>query len=214
MGHMQNFSLSRKNSTRLPYTRFVVFTEGRNTEPAYLAAYSASLAGLLVKIEVLGGEGDPKTLAKKALLFKSGASNDSRRRISSYEKNDQVWIMFDRDEHPKVKETIDNYRRAGISVAYSNPCFELWLILHFEDFDRSYDRHQVQSHFAKLCDSYSAKGDKKPDCRAFIEDVEVAERRASAMATRRLDEGAEYGPPFTDVQKLTEAMRSAGKRKK
>ncbi|KAA3510074.1 RloB family protein [Agrobacterium rosae] len=212
MTRNKSYGLSRRTETRLPHTRFVVFSEGLNTEPAYLTTLGNTLSRVLVKLKIFGGAGDPKTLADKALAFKKGSSGSGRRDASSFEKNDQIWIMFDRDEHDKVKETIDNFKKAGIRVAYSNPCFELWLILHYEDFDRSYDRHKLQGHFEGLCESYSKKGNKKPDCNSFIGNVESAELRAQAMLARRRNENAEFGAPYTNVHELTSAMRQADQR--
>jgi hypothetical protein len=210
MTKIKNYGLSRKTETKLPYTRFVVFSEGKNTEPEYLKSLSKSLSRVLVKLQIYGGEGTPNTLAETAISYIRGTSR--RRDLSSYEKNDQVWIMFDRDEHPKVKETIDNFQRAGLKVAYSNPCFEIWLVLHFEDFDRPYDRHKMQSHLEKICPSYSVDNGKKPDCSLFIAKVGDAETRARAMSSRRIKEDAEFGPPYTDVYKLTDAMRGASQK--
>lgn len=45
---------------------------------------------------------------------------------------DQVWCVFDVD-HFEVAGAVVEARRKGIEVAVSNPCFELWLILHFGD---------------------------------------------------------------------------------
>jgi hypothetical protein len=202
----RNFDLGRKTQRRSPLKRFVIFTEGKNTEPTYFLALADALTKILVRIEVLGGEGDPKTLASKALDFKRGSTR-GRRDISSYEKHDQVWIVFDRDEHPKVKETIDNCRASGVHVAYSNPCFEIWLILHLQEFDKSLDRHQVQAHLEKICEGYTAKGSKTPNCDVLIANLSLAEGRARAMRARRKDEGSDVGAPYTDVDLLTSALR-------
>lgn len=207
MKRAKNYGLSRRTETRTPHTRFVVFSEGRNTEPSYFKALANTLSHVLVKLKIYGGEGTPATLAGTAISYIRGTSR--RRDLSSFEKSDQVWIVFDRDEHPKVKETIDNYRRSGLNVAYSNPCFELWLILHYQDFDRAYDRHKVQDHLSELCPTYSRKTGKDPDCKELVSQVEVAETRARAMNSRRATEDAELGSPYTDVFQLTTAMRNA-----
>jgi len=41
-------------------------------------------------------------------------------------------IVFDVGEHPKLPEALDLARRHEIAVAISNPCIELWFLLHFE----------------------------------------------------------------------------------
>jgi hypothetical protein len=46
---------------------------------------------------------------------------------------DEVWCVFDVDEHPKLAEARDQANANGIQLAVSNPCFELWLLLHFQE---------------------------------------------------------------------------------
>ncbi|MEH3090694.1 MAG: RloB family protein [Agrobacterium cavarae] len=207
MAKDRNFSLGRKTKTRQPYKQFIIFSEGLNTEPEYFKALAETLSKVLVKLKVFGGEGAPSTLAETAVSYIRGTSR--RRDFSSFEKSDQVWIVFDRDEHHKVKETIDNYKAAGVRVAYSNPCFELWLTLHISDFDKAYDRFKMQNHLAEICPSYSTRSGKSPDCKSLVGSVELAEQRAAAMRKRREDEGANLGCPYTDVSELTSAMRAA-----
>ena len=50
----------------------------------------------------------------------------SRRSKDSFEENDQVWAVFDRDEHPRFDEAIALCDGHGVLVGRSNPCFELW----------------------------------------------------------------------------------------
>jgi hypothetical protein len=207
MAKDRSFRLGRKTETRQPYKKFIIFSEGLNTEPDYFKALADTLSKVLVKLKVFGGEGAPSTLADTAISYIRGTSK--RRDFSSFEKSDQVWIVFDRDDHHKVKETIDNFKVAGLRVAYSNPCFELWLTLHIADFDKPYDRFDMQNHLAGICASYSKKTGKSPDCKSLVPHVEVAERRAAAMRKRREDEGAHLESPYTDVSELTSAMRAA-----
>jgi hypothetical protein len=53
---------------------------------------------------------------------------------------DQFWLVLDTDHWiegshlPNLVEVVKRCRQKGISVALSNPCFELWLLLHFADF--------------------------------------------------------------------------------
>ncbi|MFC8847614.1 MULTISPECIES: RloB family protein [unclassified Micromonospora] len=41
-----------------------------------------------------------------------------------------VWCIFDRDQHEGVDQAIARAGRAGVRVAFSHPCFELWRLLH------------------------------------------------------------------------------------
>jgi hypothetical protein len=49
----------------------------------------------------------------------------------SREDFDAAWCVFDVDEFQDVRRAVVEARRARIEVAVSNPCFELWLLLHF-----------------------------------------------------------------------------------
>lgn len=46
----------------------------------------------------------------------------------------EVWGIFDHDRRPDVDRVCARANRAGIRVALSHPSFELWLLLHFQEF--------------------------------------------------------------------------------
>lgn len=46
---------------------------------------------------------------------------------------DEVWCVFDVDNFDDVDNAVSAARRAGIALAISNPCFELWLLPQFAD---------------------------------------------------------------------------------
>ena len=96
----------------------------------------------------------------------------------------------------------------GIGVGKSDPCFELWLILHYEEFDKSVDRHSVQKHLESLCQSYSRSQGKLLDCKALMADLPNAVARAAKQLKRRAIEGAKDGCPSTTVGHLVEAIQN------
>jgi RloB-like protein len=203
-------SLARKSASVSPKTKFTIYSEGMNTEPEYFTALGSTVSAALVELKIHKAAGVPTTIASKALQLAK-----SRRRsgnADSFEKFDQIWVVFDQDTHDKVKESIDNLGKSSVKVAYSNPCFELWLILHLQDFDKPVDHHQVQKHLEGICSDYSASSGKNPDCMPFVALVEKAESRATKMNQRRIEEGASGSAPWTTVHELTKAIRTAGKR--
>ena len=199
--------LRRKPELRAPRRKFILLTEGKNTEPDYFRAIRSHFRGALIEIELVPAVGTPMTIANEAVQRK----RDLRRgaRGASWQLADEVWAVFDRDEHPNVEAAINLCRGAGVSVAFSNPCFELWLILHHEAFGRLDDRHAVQKHFATLCESYDPGGTKRPDCAPLMAQIEAAEARADQQRKQRLAEGDEFGRPMTTVSLLTAAIRAA-----
>ena len=56
---------------------------------------------------------------------------------------DSVWAMFDRDIHKRFDEARDLARGNGIRLAISNPCFELWGILHYQDQNAPLGRQEM-----------------------------------------------------------------------
>jgi hypothetical protein len=199
----QSRPLNRRVPTRAAKRKFTIFTEGKNTEPDYFKAIRSELFGALVAIEIVGAVGAPMTIANKAATARRGA------RRSSFEEDDEVWAVFDRDEHPSVSEAIQRCEASKVGVAFSDPCFELWLILHHRDFDGPDDRHQVQALLAKILCDYDPGARKTTDCRKLMPYVDDAEDRAEKQLARRLEEGDPPARPFTTVFKLTRKMRSA-----
>lgn len=57
----------------------------------------------------------------------------------SYEEDDERWMVLDTDHciesnhFPSFIKAIAEARQAGIKIALSKPCFELWLLLHHVD---------------------------------------------------------------------------------
>jgi hypothetical protein len=43
-----------------------------------------------------------------------------------------VWVVFDKDNHPKLSETFAEAQIAGVKIAFSSRSFEEWVLLHFE----------------------------------------------------------------------------------
>ena len=213
MAHRKFRHLKRRRPIREPKRRFIIFCEGKNTEPAYFHALQRVHRDALVEIETIGGVGVPYTLATaaKAKAQKLGLVPRSRRALNSFEERDEVWVAFDRDEHPRIDEAVLLCEQFGVGVARSNPCFELWLILHCADFDKLDDRHAVQAHLKMLRPEYDQKGRKIPNCDDLIKCIDVAERRAEAQLKHRSAEGGPYSRPSTTVGSLTLAIKIASK---
>jgi hypothetical protein len=121
--------------------------------------------------------------------------------------------VFDRDEHPRYEDAVRLCSAAGVGVARSNPCFEVWLILHETNYDKPSGRHDVQAHLAVLRPEYDPSGRKLPACGNLIKRVEEAEQRAELQLQRRDKEGMPFGPPSTTVFRLTREIRKAALQK-
>jgi hypothetical protein len=176
-----------------------------------LEAIKRSHRSTIIEIKVFPEAGVPYTQAELAIQKAKELGLFARKR-DSFERDDQIWVVFDRDDHPRYDEAVNLCASKNIKVARSNPCFELWLILHYTEFEKPDGRQAVQAFFQTLDSNYDALGRKIATCTSIIANIETAERRAEIQLDRRDVEGAPYGPPSTTMFLLTRAIREASKR--
>ena len=116
-------SRRRPIMTRELRQRFLIVCEGEKTEPNYFRSFRVH-----VDVKVIGTGKDTTDVVEYANRLQKEAA----RRAEAY---DQVWAVFDRDDFSaeKFNRAIQVARNKGILAAYSNPSFELWFLLHFDD---------------------------------------------------------------------------------
>ncbi len=199
--------LQRSKASREPRKRFTLFCEGKNTEPAYFRALKTKYRNALIDWEILPAEGVPLTIAQNAVARKR-----AQKKKNLFEANDEVWAVFDRDIHPNYNQAVSMCAAHGVGVARTDPCFELWLILHFRDFDAPIDRHAIQTELAKICPEYDPDKSKNLDCKKLMESVLDAEQRAERQLSLRERENNAFGCPSTTVGALTQAIRTAAEK--
>jgi hypothetical protein len=116
--------------------------------------------------------------------------------------------MFDRDDHPNFARAIDLANRHQINLAISNPCIELWFILHFEDRTAYLDRYAAQHRAAELlgCSKFLSE----PALIALADGYEEARRRATKLGEKHAGDGSPLGSnPSSGVWRLIDVIRNA-----
>jgi hypothetical protein len=208
------WDLARAKAERKPKRRIIIYCEGRKTEPAYFKALERRFKNARIEIETIPA-GVPMSVAEQAVAraIAEGLAKGVRRKPrNSFEEHDQVWAAFDVDEHPNFDEAVRLCVAKGVGVCRSNPCFEVWLILHEADHHSPDDRHRVCARLKTLRPEYDPSGSKTCDFDEMIARVEDAEARAAAQLARRQNEGAPFGRPSTTAGELTAAIREAAER--
>lgn len=200
--------LARRGAKREPNLKLLIFCEGKNTEPTYIKSFALEHGNGLVEVKVVGPAGAPTTIVDKAKAARVRV-NASK---NSFERFDQVWALFDMDAHENVEQAIAHARAADVRVAFSNPCFEVWLLLHYRDYDSPDGRHEVQKKFAACDVKYDRKGSKTLNYSALSNRYADACKRAVRLRERRQQEGKPMGEPYTDVDELTSLIALNGKR--
>lgn len=106
---------------------FVIAVEGAKTEPQYFATLNNQQS--VIRVNCLKGKHDsspPQVLRRMQDHLKKEA----------LKKSDEAWLVVDKDQWTNGQlaqlngwsQVADNY-----GFALSNPKFEYWLLLHFED---------------------------------------------------------------------------------
>ena len=194
--------LQRRRPFRDPLPRILVVCEGRRTEKLYFEHLRAA-DRIPINLEVAAG-GTPKTLVERAARLKREATSDARRTRDPNRLFEEVWCVFDVDEHPYLSEAKQQARANEIKVAISNPCFELWILLHFQD-QRAYtERHAVQS----MCRAHLPDYEKVPPMETLMEHYPEAVERARKLDAWHVTRGTAGENPSTGVYVLVEKLKS------
>lgn len=192
-------NLRRNRAVLAPAARVVVVTEGALTEPKYLRSFNLIHTDNAIRLVIRPGIGDPRAVVERAVQVKKALRGDS------LAGQDTVWAVFDRDEHPRFPEAVDMAKANDILLAVSNPCFEIWGVFHYREFDAPVHRHDCQRELARLCTSYSTSGSKVfDDSAAIAQNYSSAVARAKNSRRRRQEEERPEGNPSTRIYLLTE----------
>jgi hypothetical protein len=182
----------------------LVFTEGDVTEETYLLHWWRKYrAGVSVEIDDF--HGTPLALVERAVAAKKkGEREDKRGRGAAH---NEVWCVFDEDEHPHLDQALQLARDNGIHIALSCPCLELWFQLHFEDQTAYIERHDAQR--AVKDKLFPGKSPPKPALETMDESYEVARGRAQALDEKHRGDGTPApGNPSSGVWKIVDSIRS------
>ena len=205
-----NRPLRRQAGKLRPRRTFQIFCEGTRTEPEYLAAlkrqpFVRDVASVDLRVDTGRSGSVPRTLVSSAIQAKERAKAGGA-------DVDEFWCVFDVEwpqNHPDLAPAIDEAARAGIQVAVSNPCFELWLILHFRNQTGWLDSDDA---CRQRC-AADRSPDKGIDPSKYMDRVAEAEERAKALAKQHAADGTVFPQdnPSSGMYGLLSAIRTPRK---
>lgn len=172
--------------SRVVRRELLVFTEGERTEEGYLVHWWRAHRDQ-VTVTIDDFHGGPLPLVDRAVAAKRSEVSEERR--GRGRSHDEVWCVFDRDAHPNVPQALEKAAANGISVALSNPCIELWFILHFADQNAHLERDEAQRQSKTLL------GCEKTLTPAALAELEVRYAEAKARAVKLDEKHAGDGSP-------------------
>lgn len=121
--------------TRYVKRVILIATEGRETEPNYFKALAETLKAkrFIIKVAVEGKGKSTSNLVEKV----------HRQVVYNNQCYDSVWVVFDKDSFDDFDVAIEQAGKYGFKCAWSNESFELWLLLHFKDVNKSTGRKDL-----------------------------------------------------------------------
>ncbi len=193
--------------------KIVIVCEGKVTEPRYFNDFTDHHGNSLVTVTTIGGCGVPLCVVERAVREKHALTHTARRSKDSYDQQFDVWAVFDRDAHPKpqVPQAFALAKRHGIRIAFSNPCFELWGLMHFTCVARPGSHKQTQRELKRLLPRFCHEKNPILDFDVLIPKYTQALSNATQALKDRELEGQTNGDPSTTVFRLTEQIRQFGK---
>lgn len=182
----------------------LLFVEGAQTEEMYFVDW-ARRERQRVHIRVADFHGSPFQLVQRAADHKR---SETRREAGGKGRApDQIWCVFDVDEHPRIPDALAMAAANDISVAVTNPCFELWLILHFADQTAYLDRHEAQRVSTALLGCGKALSGSALQLLSM--EVDEAVRRSSLLDLKHSGDGSPvHSNPSSGIGPLIEVIRT------
>jgi RloB-like protein len=172
MGKIKRTKLLDRQQDRRDAKLFIVATEGKETEKQYFRIFNSSR----IKVEILAttedGKSSPEYVLERLDIFKERYDLD---------EDDMLWLVSDVDRWgaKKLSSVCSQARQKGYNLAISNPCFEVWLTLHFEELnnqDRTCDNFKAR--LRTILGSYNGSN---LDISAYQQNIENAVNRAKNL---------------------------------
>jgi hypothetical protein len=199
--------LARKRGTRPTYDRILIVSEGEKTEPQYFED---------IRIQNSIPSAHIKVLPSRAGTSPRLVVDFAEETFLATKAFERVYAVFDRDDHESYRDALararaldgkyrnDERHEVVFKAVPSVPCFELWLLLHYEEVHAFYHRTDILDHLRWHIPGYQ-KG--TTGIYQLTEPhIELAVQRAQRLQARfRAATGTD---PFTGVGELVELLRS------
>ncbi len=114
----------------------VIACEGSETEPRYFAALKAAFQKSNLQVEILSRKEWGIAATNSAAKHVIECLNRFKKQYN-IAKDDELWILLDGDKdnfsEGQLSEIAQLCTQKKYNLALSNPTFEVWLLLHFEN---------------------------------------------------------------------------------
>lgn len=155
--------MPRELKTRRSTKKFFhLFFNGEVAEPQYFKGFNNLPSNFRIKLHRMAKDKSeaPWQLIDRAIKVKSAL--ELKDEFNSKD-GDEAWCVFDVDDYlkqspQKFNEAIKKAEKNGIKLCWSNQCFEIWFLLHFEYCEsvisrKDYDQ-KLKTYFKKECGGF------------------------------------------------------------
>ena len=127
-------SLMRERREAFRDARLIIIaSEGKDTERIYFKALAKEYTNPRVHVHILERSVDEQNNSSPEHVLKQ--LNDYKSQYE-LEADDELWLVVDKDRWTEAmisRVATECSQEVAMHMALSNPCFELWLLLHIED---------------------------------------------------------------------------------
>lgn len=216
----KNLSNGRISETKKIIEKILIVSEGIKTEPIYFQRLVNFLKLITTDIEVTGSKAScPKRVVDYAIEL----YNKSKGTKNKY---DLVFCVIDKDTHANYSNAInllnDTKYNQIFKLVNSVPCFELWLLLHYEYTTREFSKtvknsictSLIKDNLKKYLPDYEKNiSNLKPKDLSYIfnhETINTAKERAKKLLKHCKDNSIDN--PSTKIHDLVEKLQEMKKR--
>ena len=157
-----------------------VFTEGY-TERNYFSILNKKYnRTATVKVSIHPTSKQGRCLLNHSLGKISTLSNTEKRNLGG------VYIIFDKDslENDEIEGVLKDAKANNIDIGFSNSCFEVWLLAHFEKPNESHTKDRLYKKLEEYldCEQYERNHKNDKELLTQLEDlVSIAMEKTSSM---------------------------------
>ena len=127
-------SLMRERREAFRDARLIVIaSEGKDTERIYFKALAKEYTNPRVHVHILKRSEDERNNSSPEHVLKQLNNYKNQYEL---EADDELWLVVDKDRWTDAmlsRVATECTQEVSMHMALSNPCFELWLLLHLED---------------------------------------------------------------------------------
>lgn len=130
------------------------------------------------------------------------------------DEGDKIWCVFDRDDNTNgmIAKAKQIAQKEGYQIAFSNPCFEVWFLLHFNGQATAIENCEAVIKLLKKkgrLEQYEKNKDVYEQLKPFQEvAIDRAKKRIATLKQEHIDIFTRESNPVTTVAELVEYLSS------